>query len=110
MPVCRFWPATGVRVLNYPRVLVAGLCDEADREYELRFEAEEEYIRELIDRIAEMSLRGVTLCNRCTEKHPGKWQGKLGRTRCADCDRNVERHFVSQKGAAVSRRTSCGLG
>jgi hypothetical protein len=48
---------------------VAGLCGETDPEYELRFEADEEYVRELIDRIDEMSLRGVKLCNRCTEKH-----------------------------------------
>jgi len=48
-------------------------------EYASRFEADEEYVRELIDRIDEMSLRGVKLCNRCTEKHPGKWGGKVGK-------------------------------
>jgi hypothetical protein len=73
------------------------MCDETEPEYDLRFEADEEYVRELIDRIDEMSLRGVTLCNGCTEKHPGKWQGKLGRAQCADCDRNVERHFVRRR-------------
>jgi len=66
-------------------------------------------VRELIDRIDGMSLRGMKLCNRCTEKHPGKWQGKLGKAQCADCERNVERHFVLQKAAAVARRTSHGL-
>ena len=71
-----------------------------DAEYDLRFDADEEYVRELIDRIDEMSLRGVKLCNRCTEKHPGKWQGKPGKAQCAECDRNVQRHFVLQKGAA----------
>jgi len=54
-----------------------------DAEYDLRFDADENYLRELIDRIDGMSLRGVKLCNRCTEKHPGKWQGKLGRGRSA---------------------------
>jgi hypothetical protein len=78
-----------------------------DAEYDLRFDADEEYVRELIDRIDEMSLRGVKLCNRCTEKRPGKWQGKRGK---AECDRNVERHFVWQKAAAVARRTSRGIG
>jgi hypothetical protein len=29
-------------------------------------------VRELIDRIDDMSLCGVKLCNRCTEKHPGE--------------------------------------
>ena len=85
-------------------------CATPDAEYDLRFDADEEYLRELIDRIDGMSLRGVKLCNRCTEKHPGKWQGKLGRARCADCERNVERHFVLQKAAAVARRTSRGIG
>jgi hypothetical protein len=60
-----------VRVPNHPCALVAGLCDETEPEYELRFDADEEYIRELIDRIDEMSLRGVKLWNRCTEKRPG---------------------------------------
>ena len=99
-----------VRVPNHPYALVVGLCDETEPEYELRFDADEDYIRELIDRIDEMSLCGVNLCNRCSERHPGKWQGKLGRTQCADCDRNVDRHFVLQKGGAVARRTSRGIG
>ena len=105
----RLLAGDGVRVPNYPCVLVAGLCDETDPEYDLRFDADEEYVRELIDRIGGMSLRGMKLCNRCTEKHPGKWQGKLGRAQCADCERNVERHFALQKAAAVARRTSRGL-
>ena len=105
----RLLAGDGVRVPNHPHVLVAGMCDETEPEYDLRFEAAEDYVRELIDRIDEMSLRGVKLCNRCTEKHPGKWQGKLGRAQCADCERKVVRHFVLQKGAAVARRTSRGL-
>jgi hypothetical protein len=44
----------GVRVPNYPRVLVAGLCDETEPEYELRFDADEECARELIGQIDEM--------------------------------------------------------
>ena len=68
----RLLAGDGVRVPNFPHVLVAGMCDERAPEYDLRFEADEEYVRELIDRIDEMSLRGVKLCNRCTEKHPGK--------------------------------------
>jgi lipocalin len=75
----RLLAGDGMRVPNYPHVLVAGLCDETDPEYDLRFDADEEYIRELIDRIDEMSLRGVRLCNRCTEKHRGKWQEKAGK-------------------------------
>jgi hypothetical protein len=67
--ICDFRRETAVRVPNNPCVLVAGLCDETDPEYELRFAADEEYIRELIDRVDKMSLRGVKLCNRCTEKH-----------------------------------------
>ena len=47
----RLLAGDGVRVPNYPCVLVAGLCDETDPEYELRFDADEEYVRELIDRI-----------------------------------------------------------
>ena len=106
----RLLAGEGVRVPNYPCVLVARLCDETDPEYDLRFDADEEYVRELIDRIDGMSLRGMKLCNRCTKKHPGKWQGKLGRAQCADWERNVERHFVLQKAAAVTRRTSRGIG
>src|SRR5215470_17844481 len=67
----RLLAGDGVRVPNYPSVLVAGLCDETDPAYELRFDADEEYVRELMDRIDGMSLRGVTLCNRCTKRHPG---------------------------------------
>ena len=37
------------------------MCDETDPEYELRLDADEDYVRELIDRIDEMSLRGVEL-------------------------------------------------
>ena len=96
----RLLAGDGVRVPHYPHTLVAGLCDETDPEYELRFDADEEYLRELIDRIDEMSLHGVKLCNRCTEKHPGKWQEKPGKAQCAECDRNVARHFVLQKAAA----------
>ena len=48
-------------------------------EYASRFEADEERVRELIDRIDEMSLRGVKLCNRCTEKPPGSGKGNLTR-------------------------------
>ena len=52
----RLLAGDGVRVPNHPCVLVAGLCDESDPEYELRFDADEEYVRELIDWIDEMSL------------------------------------------------------
>ena len=44
-------------------------------------------MRELIDRIDGMSLRGANLCVRCSENH---WAGKLGRAQCADCERNIE--------------------
>ena len=104
----RLLAGDGVRVPHYPHVLVAGLWDETEPEYDLRFDADEEYVRELIDRIDEMSLRGVKLCNRCTEKLP--WEGrKTWQAQCADCERKVVRHFVLQKGAAVARRTSRGL-
>jgi hypothetical protein len=103
----RLLAGDGVRVPNYPYALVTGLCDETDPEFELRFVADEEYVRELIDRIDEMSLRGMKLCVRCTEKH-GKWEGKVGKAQCAECDRKVERHFVLQK--TVARRTSRGIG
>ena len=33
-----------------------------------------------------MSLRGVKLCNQCTVKHPGKWQGKPDKAQYADCE------------------------
>ena len=77
----RLLAGDGVRVPNHPHVLVAGLCDETEPEYDLRFDADEEYIRELIDRIDEMSLRGVKLCNRCTANTgevPGEsWQSAM---------------------------------
>jgi hypothetical protein len=69
----RLLAGDGVRVPNCPHVLVARLCDETEPEYDVRFEADEEYVRELIDRIDEMSLRGVKLCNPCTGRHPVKW-------------------------------------
>ena len=53
----RLLAGDGVRVPNRPHVLVAGLCDETEPEYDLRFEADEEHVRELIDRIDRMSLR-----------------------------------------------------
>ena len=53
----RLLAGDGVRVPNYPHVLVAGMCDETEPEYDLRFEADEEHVRELIDRIDRMSLR-----------------------------------------------------
>ena len=110
MPGCGFWPGTVCAFHIIHAYWWQGCAMKPDPEYELRFDADEEYIRELIDRIDEMSLCGVNLCNRCSERHPGKWPGKLGRTQCADCDRNVERHFVLQKGGAVARRTSRGIG
>jgi hypothetical protein len=97
----RLLAGDGVRVPNYPHVLVAGMCDETEPEYDLRFDAGEEYVRELIDRIDAMSLPRVRMCNR---------QRKRGKAQCADCNRKVERHFVLQKGAAVARRTSRGIG
>jgi hypothetical protein len=99
----------GVRVPNYPRTLVAGLVSDAQSDYELRYEADEDYVRELIDRINEMALRGAHLCRRCAERYPGKWQAKSGTAQCADCDRCVTRFFVMAKAAAVGRRTSRGL-
>ena len=82
MPVYGFWPATVCAFQNCPYALEAGLCDETDTEYDLRFEADEEYVRELIDRTDEMSLLGAKLCVRCSENHPGKvgrktWQGAV---------------------------------
>jgi hypothetical protein len=55
----------GVRVPNCPYALVAGLRDETDPGYELRF-----------------------------EKHSGKWEGRLGKAERAESERNVERHSV----------------
>ena len=105
----RLLAGDGVRVPHHPYALVVALCDETDPEYELRFDADEEYVRELIDRIDEMSFRGVKLCDRCTARHAGKWHGKPGMAQCADCDRKVERHFVLQKAARVGRRTRRGV-
>ena len=93
----RLLAGDGVRVPNHPHVLVAGLCDETEPEYDLRFDADEEYVRGLIDRIDEMSFRGVKLCDRCTARHAGKWHGKPGKAQCAECDRNAARHFVLPK-------------
>jgi hypothetical protein len=80
-------------------------------EYKLRFDADEEYVCEPIDRIDEMSLARSKAVQPLHRKapHPGKWQGKPGKAQCADCDRNVERHSVLQKAAAVARRTSRGV-
>jgi hypothetical protein len=67
-------------------------------------------VRELIDRIDEMSLRGVKLCNRYTEKHPGEWQGKPGKAQCAECDSECRatfrfaRRLRLWRGTAVSAR------
>jgi len=54
------------------------LCDETDPEYEFRYDADEEYVRELIDRIDEMSLRGVKLqpVQQCHQK----WKGLARRS------------------------------
>ena len=38
----------GVRAPNYPRTLLATLAPDAQTEYELCYEADEEYVRELI--------------------------------------------------------------
>jgi hypothetical protein len=99
----------GVRVPNYPRTLVAGLACDVESDFELRYEADEDYVRELIDRIDEMALRGAQLCRRCAEQYPGRWQAKSGSAQCADCDRTITRYFVMGKAAAVARRTSRGL-
>jgi hypothetical protein len=77
LPVCSFWPATACAFQIYPLVLVVGLCNETDPEFDVRFEADEEYVGDLIDRIEEMTLRGVKPCNRCTEKHPGEREGAV---------------------------------
>ena len=50
-------------------------------EYNLRFDADEEYVRELIDRIDEMSLRGVKRCDRCTEKREMAEETRQGAVR-----------------------------
>jgi hypothetical protein len=38
----RLLAGDGVRVPNYPHVLVAGMCDETEPEYDLRFDADED--------------------------------------------------------------------
>jgi hypothetical protein len=53
----RLLAGDGVSVPNHPHVLEAGLCDETEPGYDLRLDADEEYVRELIDRIDGMSLR-----------------------------------------------------
>jgi hypothetical protein len=90
----------GVRVPNYPRTSLAGLAPDAQTDYELRHEAGEDYIRQLIERINEIGLRGAHLCRRCTSKYPGKWEAKLGRTECANCGRVVTRFFIMTKPVA----------
>jgi hypothetical protein len=90
----------GVRAPNYPRTLLATLAPDAQTEYELHYEADEDYVRELIDRINERAARGAQLCRRCTEKYPGKWQSKSGSARFGDCGRTVRRYFVMTKSAA----------
>jgi hypothetical protein len=59
-----------VRVPNYPRTLLATLAPDAQTEYELRYEADEDYVRELIERINEIAARGAQLCRRCTRSIP----------------------------------------
>ena len=90
----------GVRAPNYPRTLLATLAPDAQTEYELCYEADEDYVRELIDRINEIAARGAQLCRRCTEKYACKWQSKSGSTQCGDCGRTVRRYFVITKSAA----------
>jgi hypothetical protein len=55
----RLLAGDGVRVPNYPRLLVAGLGRHAEADYELRHEAQEDYVRELIERVERMSLQGA---------------------------------------------------
>ena len=74
----RLLAGDGVRVPNYPHLLMAGMCDETEPEYDLRFEADEEYVRELIGRIDEMSLRRTKLSNRCGRKVSGKMARETG--------------------------------
>ena len=105
----RLLAGDGVRVSDYP-YLVAGLYDETDPEYELRFDADEEYIRELIDRIDEMSLPRSEAALPVHRKSTGEMARETGGAPCADCDRNVGRRFVLQKGAPVSWRTTSGIG
>ena len=59
-----------VRAPNYPRTLLATLAPDAQTEYELRYEADEDYVRELIERINEIAARGAQLCRRCTRSIP----------------------------------------
>lgn len=105
----RLLAGDGVRVPNYPRLLVAGLGRNADVDYELRYEADEDYVRELIERVEAMSLQGARLCCRCAGQHPGKWRLQSGIVQCAECERTVSRHFVLTKPVGISRRTSRGI-
>jgi hypothetical protein len=105
----RLLAGDGVRVRNYPRLLVAGLGRYAEPDYELRYEADEDYVRELIERVEAMWLQGARLCCRCASRHPGKWLAKSGAVQCAECERTVSRHFVLTKPAGISRRTSRGI-
>jgi hypothetical protein len=105
----RLLAGDGVRVRNYPRLLVAGLRRYSEPDYELRYEADEDYVRELIERVEAMWLQGARLCCRCASRHPGKWLAKSGAVQCAECERTVSRHFVLTKPAGISRRTSRGI-
>jgi hypothetical protein len=91
----------GLPVPNYPCVLMAVSCNETDPEYELRFDADEEYLLELIDRIDEMSLRGVKLCKRFTEMHPGKWQGNSARRSARTASRMLSDILFCRRGGAT---------
>jgi hypothetical protein len=68
----RLLAGDGVRIPNYPRLLVAGLGRHADAGCQLRHEAEEDYVRELMERVEAMSLQGARLCCHCAGQHPGK--------------------------------------
>jgi hypothetical protein len=57
----------GDRVRSKLSARPGGLSDEIDAEYDRRFDANEESVRELIDRIDEMSPRGGAFrCSGCT--------------------------------------------
>ena len=77
--------------------------------YDLRFDAYEEYVRELIDRIVGMSLRGVKLCNRWTEKHPGKClrgfckKANHFRFGSGHCRRRAAQHLIRREGLVRGR-------
>ncbi|MGH9631153.1 MAG: hypothetical protein ACRD7E_22845 [Bryobacteraceae bacterium] len=51
----RLLAGDGVRVPNYPRLLIAGLGRYGEPNYELRYEADEDYVRELIERVESMA-------------------------------------------------------